>query len=310
MIQAKLVKVDEQMARYFLSLEKQPEVGVKDTNRKWSPGVVNDYAIDMLAPALDTQGNVIAPTRWRDTHQGMAFTGFLHDNTAVFVDGGQRCRAIIQAATIGAGQGGESYPANPDIFFTFMVSEGLTQEDVAAMDIGKRRTPADWVQMQGWANKNVAASVARLCYLYEHVPWSPDSWRKHKITPSMIQSYLDENPRVCDAILEGSRLGKKMIVSSASAGYYEALKSGVDEKLINDFIDALHSGAELEHGSAILALRDMLAKTTKKKRKWTREEQLALFIKAFLKWIKKSQVTVLSFKTGGDAPDRFPRYTD
>jgi hypothetical protein len=298
MHQVKRVKVDKAMAELFLSLELQPEVGKKGTNRKFSPIVVNNYAVEMLAE------------RWRETHQGLAFKGYLKDDTAVYVDGGQRARALIQAATVGAQGPDKFYKPDPNIALYFMVTEGLTDEDVRALDIGKHRTPGDFVQMEGWARKNMVASVARLCILYETVPWSPENWRKARVTPTMIQDYLASNPRIADAISEGSRLFKYMMVSSASAGWYLAVTSGVEEKLVNEFVDHMYDGAELPKGSAILALRDMLARTGAKRRKWTREEQLALFIKALLKWIDGAEVQFLSFKTGGEHPDKFPRFTN
>lgn len=298
MIQSRMVKVDLTMAELFLSLEKEPEPGVEDTNRKFSPDVVNDYAVDML------RGD------WRETHQGMAFTGLLKDNTAVFVDGGQRCRAIKQAATVGAQGYDRFYDPQPDIAINFMVSEALTQADVEAMDIGKRRTPGDIVQMAGWSNKNVVASAARLCILYENVPWSPEAWRKYHVSPNMIKEYLKDNPGMRTAVLEGSRLYKHLIPSSGAAGYHEAVKSGVEEKLLEEFMEQMTSGVGLDAGSPVLALRDMLVRTTQKKRKWNREEQMALFIKTLLKWLEGAEVKYMSFKTGGEHPDKFPRFTN
>lgn len=298
MHQVSRVKVDKNMAKLFLSLEEQPQEGVEGTNRKWSPIVVNNYAFDMLSGG------------WRENHQGLAFKGFLKDDTAVYADGGQRARAIVQAATVGAYIGGIKLEPDPEISFYFMVTEGLTQEEVDTLDRGKHRTPGDIVQMAGYVNKNVTASMARLCYLYENVPWSPENWRKHPVTPAMIKVYLQEHPRIKDAVLEGSRLHKQMIISSAAAGYHEALVSGVEQKKIDEFMDHLHSGADLPVDSPILALRELLAKTTKKKRKWTREEQFALFIKAFLKWEAGEVSKAISFRTTGEYPDRFPRYTN
>lgn len=290
------VRVDRLVAEHFLSYEKQPEVGVEDTNRKWSEIVVNGYAFEMLAG------------RWRETHQGMAFMGYIDDGTGIFADGGQRCRAIIAASTIGAKLGDVELPPNPEIAFWFTVTEGMTQEEIDAVDIGKRRTPGDFAQMAGWAFKNAAASAARLCYLYENVPWSPEAWRKHPVTPGMIKKYLRENPGLREAILQGSRVSKQMIISSAIAGYHLGVKEDVSEELLSEFIDHLQSGANMDKGNPILTLREMLRKTNAKRRKWTREEQLALFIKAFNKWVTDTEVSMLSFKTIGPTPDFFPRF--
>jgi hypothetical protein len=296
MIQVKRVFVDKTMAELFLSMELQPSKGVRDTNRKFSEVVVNNYAFEMLAG------------RWRETPQGLAFKGFLKDNTAQYVDGGQRARAIIQAATKGARIADVEFAPDPDIGFYFLVFEGLTQQEVDVLDRGKHRNTADIIQMAGYVNKNVLTSVARLCWLYENVAWSPEAWRKYPISPATIKQYLEDNPGLEDAIAEGAHVKKHMIVSAASAGYHEAVKAKVDRDDLDDFMDHLASGANMDADNPILALREMLKRTVRKKRRWTREEQLALFIKAFLKWSNGEKTRAVSFKVGGAAPEAFPRF--
>lgn len=297
MHQVRRVKVDLAMAELFLSLERQPEIGVEDTNRKFSQDVVDDYTADMLRG------------KWRETHQGMAFTGYLKDDNAVFVDGGQRCRAIVKAATTGLIIGDQHYPPQPDIHFYFMVSEGLTQEDVEAMDIGKRRTPADFVQMKGWGNKIITASVGRLCYLYENVPWSRDGWRKYPVTPAMIREYLQNNPGVREAIAHGLHVGLVVNASSAATAWHQAGKAGIEEKVIEEFFDYLHTGAIPDQGSPILKLRELLKNAKAKRRRYSREEQLALLIKAFNKWVSGEEYQLLMFRVKGGDSEPFPRFS-
>lgn len=292
--QVRNVFVNAQVAKEFLALEKQPEIGVKGTNRKFSDVVVNNYAYEMLAG------------RWRETHQGLAFKGFLDDGTAEYVDGGQRARALIQAATQGARIGAMFYEPKPEIGFWFMVSEGLTAEDVKALDKGKGRSPADSLQMGGYGNKNLLASAARLCILFETVPWSPDAWRKHPTPAAVLEQYVDDNPGLVESVREGARLHTYFIASAASAGHHEAIKSGFDPDVVNEFMDLVHNGANLPELSPVLAVRRLLTRGARNKRKWTREEQLAVFIKAFMKWYDKVPTENIVFKTKGDAPDVFP----
>lgn len=294
--QVRNVFVDAQVAKEFLALEKQPEIGVKGTNRKFSEVVVNNYAFEMLAG------------RWRDIHQGLAFKGFLDDGNAEYVDGGQRARAIIQAATEGARIGEVIYEAKPEIGFWFMVSEGLTDEDVKVLDKGKSRSPADSLQMAGYGNKNLLASAARLCILFETVPWSPDGWRKHPTPAAVLEQYLQDNPGLVESLKEGARLHTYFIASAASAGHHEAIKFGFDPDVVNEFMDLVHNGANLPEGSPVLAVRRLLTRSARFKRKWTREEQLAVFIKAFMKWYEKVPTENIVFKTKGDAPDNFPTF--
>jgi len=300
-VKSRIVKVDQAVAEMFLGYEKQPEPGKEGTNRKFSPDVVNNYAIDILSD------------QWPFHHQGMAFKGYLVDGTAEFVDGGQRCRAIIQAATSGAIiDDDNALPPNPNVFIMAMVTEGLDDAAVMAMDQNRRRQPHDFLVMGGEVSAALLASTVRLCRLYETVPWSPDNWKRARITPSMRREYLKENPGLRDAIKQGARVTKIMTPSSASAGYYLALKNKVEQKVIEEFLDALAQGINLDEDDAARVLREMMknAKGIKgrKRAKYSREEQLALFIKAFKKWTEGVPTSQLMFRTAGESAERFPRF--
>ncbi len=297
MIQTRMVDVNKDMAELFLSYEVQPQPGVRGANRKFSPMVVNTYAVDMLAG------------RWRTTHQGMAFKGFLKDGTAVFGDGGQRARAVVQAATVGAQGADRFYDPDPRITIKFMVSEGLTDDDIKALDSGKRRLPGEVLAMEGYVNTSLLAAVLNGCILYETVPWSRENWSKAKISSQQRQDYLDANPRVEEALAHGTRVNNVMNVSAAAIGWFQAIKSGQEEKTINEFMDLLFTGAGIDKGNPIHTLREMFLKARKSKHRYERNEQLALFIRAYMKWVAGQESYLLVFKTRGDSPDKFPRFT-
>jgi hypothetical protein len=292
-IRSRKVRVDRTMAELFLSFEKQPEKGVKGTNRRFNPQQVQDYAADILAD------------EWPLTHQGMAFYGFIDDGTAEFFDGGQRCRAVILAATQGAG----GYPANPDASIEVIVTEGLSRESRYSMDIGRRRTPGQILQMEGEVNTNLLASAIMMCWLYDNVPWKPgdkEPWKGKRLSGRRRQEYLEKNPGIRDSLLEASRVGEVMTVSSATAGHYLATQHGVRPEDLKEFMDALRDGVNLDKQDARLVLREMLLKSRKAHRHWSRDRQLALFIKGLCKWLDGEEVKQLSFKIS----DAFPRFTD
>lgn len=305
--------VDLGTAQRFLKLFKQPEPGVKGTNRRWSPIVVNNYAFEMLAG------------RWKFSHEGFAFIGFLDKGTAEGKDGEQRCRALIQACTVGATVGAVTYPPNPDFAIDVMVTEGLDEDSWLVMNIGKRRNASDFLVSEGVVNGNVMASLIHLAFAYENEPagepFLKDRWSKSAMSPLQRKEYLDANPGLVEAISQGARLGKRMTVSAASAGYFLAIKSGHDPKKVEEFMDLLQSGAGMEGDHPALVLREMMLNSRSTRRKYAREEQLALFIKAFNKWIKGETVKrQLSFRTkwthmvrlGREqeiSPEAFPRFT-
>jgi hypothetical protein len=291
------------VAEKFLALARPHEKGVKGTNRKWSPIVVNRYAYDMLA------GN------WKFTHQGLAFTGHIASGDAEMKDGEQRMRALIQAATTGATLGGVTLPPNPDLALDFYITEGLTEDSWLAMDSGKTRTAADHLSSEGEVNSFVLSSTITLCFQYQQLPAKAAFLREHwsnSMTPVMRSKYLHDNPGVRDATYEGARLGKVMTVSAAAAGYFLALDAGVDKKLVEEFMDCVRDGVgdNWEKGNPILVFRELLLNSRGTRRFPPREEQLALFIKSFNAFAKGQKILNLSFRTkpthGRAAAETYP----
>jgi hypothetical protein len=280
---ARLVAIDGTMAELFLSYEKEPALGVVGTNRKASHELVNEYRDVMLA------GN------WRTTHQGIAFKGFFDNDNAELVDGGHRLRAIREAAKI-----------DPTITVTIMVTEGLTEEDMLVLDVGRRRTPGDFMRMSGEANANVLAAITRLCYLYENVPYGPETWRKSAVTPAMRRQYLAENPLLREAVAEGSRTVRLMAPTAAGSGWFLAGKVGHKPEIVNEFMDAFVAGDNLAKGSPILTLRELMINSRSTHRKWRSSDLLAIFIQAFNKWVTDTECRQLTFRSNQD----FPKFVD
>lgn len=298
--------VDLKTAKHFLSFETEHKPGEKGTNRKASDETVNSYAVDML------RGN------WGFSHQGFAFIGFLNDGTADFRDGTQRARALVQACTVGAQDGEEFLPPNPDFTFDVMVTEGLDEGSWKIMDIGRRRTFGNMLGMEGDVNTLALGSAIHLSLLYERNTadgrmFQRDQWVSRKARPTVAArlQYIEDNPALRPALIEGARLNKFMTVGAAAAGYYLALKYGVDPAKVDDFMDQLASGAGLDVDSPALRLREMLKNARNKKRNLPREDQLALFIKALNAHVAGRTLKYLSFRTehnsrAGSEP--FPRF--
>ncbi len=313
---ARVWRIDLETAQRLLPLFRTPEKGVKGTNRKFSPLIVNKYAFQMLAKPKSL---------WKFSHQGFGFIGFIADGTAVGMDGEQRLRALIQACTKGATRRGVTRPPKPDFFFDVMVTEGLDKDSWLAMDIGKSRNPGDFLTSEGEVNSNVLSSLISLAAAYENepegMPYLQDRWINSMLSPGERQEYLAANPDLRDALAEGSRLGKRMTVSAAAAGYFLAIKSGIKAERIGDFMDLIQSGAGMNgDDDPALVLREMLLNARNSRRKFSREEQLALFIKAFNKWnagekVKrqlsfrtKKSVSVRMGKTLESSAEIFPRF--
>jgi len=305
-LRTRILTVDLKMAELLLSFEKPHTKGAKGTNRKHSDALVNKYCFEMLAG------------RWGFSHQGFAVLGYLEDGTADFRDGGQRARAVRQACTVGATLGDKTYPPRPDFKIEVMFTEGLDETSWLVMDIGKSRRPGDFLSSEGEVNTNVLSSTISLCWMYENggtgKPYAHKHWSTSFLTPLMRQEYLDANPGLREAIYEGARLGLVMTVAAACAANFLALKSGADKKLVQDFMDSMAegTGANWVKGNPALTLREMMLNARRGKRRLTRQEQLALFIKAFNAYGKGHEIYGLSYRTkqssSGAAPETFPTF--
>jgi hypothetical protein len=286
MIRTELVSVDLEGARMFLAQEKTPEPGVKGTNRKASAKVINEYAAAMLRG------------EWLLTPHGIAIS-----EEGVMVDGGHRMRALIQAATEGVNTAGVFLPPNPNLRVAMMVAFGVPADSVRVMDIGKRRLPHDFLTMDGEVNVMATSAVIRPAYCYENVPWSgPQSWLDFRITPTMQAAYLEANPSIREAVAVGSA-HKRVLKPSASGAFWVLAQKVQPLKVVEEFLEPLRTGANLEPGNPVLTLRELMFTSREIRRVYTVPEELALTIKAFNRWVEEGKYELLMFRWD----EKFPR---
>lgn len=275
MIQSSIVEVNAKIAQEFLAKEKAPEAGVAGTNRKAGAGTVREYADAMVRG------------EWELTHQGIAFT-----EEDELCDGGHRLRAVILADADA-----------PGIKIPFMVTTGLPATAMTTMDIGKRRVPSDFLRMMGKVNTTSLSGVLRLAYCYYNVPWvHTESWSRYRITPRMMEEFLNDNPLLEDAVYETFPL-KKLFKASALGAFWFIVRVERPDLDVQEFLQQLRSGEHLAKGDPALTLRELMINNP---RAYAPAEELALLIKAFNKWVKGQESIQLSFRS----VEAFPVVTD
>lgn len=89
---------------------------------------VNTHNRELSSRTVEAYAKEMAAGRWRETHQGMAI-----DNEGRLLDGQHRCKAVIVAGV----------PIMTDIKF------GLDPESFAMIDLGRKRTTADALYLDG-----------------------------------------------------------------------------------------------------------------------------------------------------------------
>lgn len=291
MITTRVVQVNKAVAESYLALERKPELGVLGTNRPRSMRMVREYARAMLRG------------EWRLTHQGLAFKGTLGRKDAELIDGGHRAEAVVYAATVGFPEEDPPLPPQPDITIDFMVTDGLTEEDMLAMDIGLRRTPSHFMAMAGEASSTLLAAICKVTWLYMHELMDTyDGRRKTPLSPPQARAHLEAYPSLRDAVREGARMGRIFTPTAAGSFWFLAINSGYDEKDVNEFLDGLLFGENMERGDARHVLREMMLNSRKFHRPWDTSQQLALLIKAFLRWLRGDDVKQITFRVTESFP--------
>lgn len=276
-ISTSVISVDVETAESFLAKVVVPEAGVTGANRKASARIVQEYATEMLAG------------RWVLSHQGLAF-----NSRGTLVDGEHRMRAVILAAE-----------TDPDITVPFLVSFNVPDEATKAMDVGKRRLPSDFLTMEGEINTTSLAGVIRMGFCYDFVPYNGnESWTRYRLTPAMQSEYLEKNPQVREALVDGNSL-RRLFKISAIGGFIFLADRDRPDVDVDEFLNGLRYGANLEKFDPALTLRDLMLNTRKGRGRFEAPEELALLIKAFNRWLAGDTYEILQFR----GSEFYPRIT-
>lgn len=272
---SEFMEIDANLARAMLAKEKTPEAGVSGTNRKHGIRTVREYAQAMLRG------------EWELTHQGIGF-----NKKGDLCDGGHRLRAIVLADE-----------TEPGIKVPFMVTHGLSDRAMLAMDVGRRRVPADFLRMLGKTNTSSLGGIIRLVYCYDNVPWAhTETWGRHRITPRLQEDFLMANPRLEEAVEYTFPLKRIFKNSPLGAFWFLATRERPDVNVVQ-FLEDLRTGELLERGDPALTLRELMLNSRAALRRFEPSEELALLIKAFNKRIAGEESRMLAFRSN----EAFPR---
>lgn len=274
-LNTRVIAIDAETATRFLSHERPAQIGERGTNRKAGLGAIREYAAAMLRG------------EWVLTHQGIAF-----NEQGELVDGGHRMRAVILAAE-----------TDPTIEVPMLVSFNVPPTAMGAMDIGKRRVPADFLSMEGEDHASYLGGIIRMGYCYEYVPWDhSESWKRFRMTPKMQLNYLEENPGLRDAAAQTFQL-KRLFKPSASGGFLYLVSKLRPDVNVDQFVKDLRDGENLKRGQSVLTLRELMLNSKASLRQFQAAEEMALLIKAFNRWLTGEPSQILAFRV----TDRYPR---
>lgn len=250
--------VDAELARDLLQWNQEPEVGKAGTNRKASEIKINEYAATMLADEwlVNPHPVVFSEAGWQE-------------------DGQQRLKALVKAAQV-----------RPDIRIPLTVCVKAPDASRMVMDLGKRRTPSDFLKMAGQTNTNVLAAALKMVYCYDNVPrTSPEAWRKTRWTPTLQAEVLAAHPMLREGIKVASRSRHLLTVVPGSVLWYliyRAMEDGGEKATW--FFRGLEKGVNPDEVDSRYLYREGLARASVVHRDWDSTDLLGIGIKAFNIW--------------------------
>lgn len=206
-------------------------------NRKLSPESVDRYSRNI------TNG------QWPFTGDPIRFA-----NTGELLDGQHRCTAIVETG----------------VTLPLLVVAGLLTDTQSYMDAGRRRNAGDSLAIKEIPNYVAVASLVRLALLWNpNGLWEPGRGTRlfgkyYQVSVPEVLDFAERYPVVHEAARRGVALAKLVPGSRASvvgAAYLRAtlLPEGVFDTA--EWFHRLETGAGLELGDPVLALRNGMMRT-------------------------------------------------
>jgi hypothetical protein len=287
--------------------------------RSPSMGVIDRYARDM------------ENGRWAESPEPVVYDG---EDTGIVTlrDGQQRFYALIKAALALAASGKIAHP--DDFSLRLWVTRGTTGEIDKAfpyLNIGKNRTPQDYLNMEGYSNATLLYTVARRIVLWE--VGHPTGSNYKPTRPEVLETLWPREG--FDEAAEEARVGR-IIAAAAFAGGWKVkppvpapgtagllwwLLGRAREHDRDVFMEALRTGGglpDLDEYPAdgplhpVLMLRNRLHgdyyASGKRGSKMRQEAVLLLCLRAWEAWRRKEHTTKLQMPTKlNDKSFRDPR---
>lgn len=218
-----------------------------ENNRSPKQGKIPSYARDMLSG------------RWNsDTGETLKF-----DEDGVLVDGQNRLLAVIQAG----------------VSVDFDVARGLPRTAMQVIDSGAARTGMDVLKIASATDRARTASIVRWIILWDAKFFTGQATSLRPTNTEILDRYRMESGAFDSAAKRATDCQNRGLGTGTPSGVAHFLFSRIDGEQTHQFYDQYISGANLPDRSAVLALRNKMARV--RLDRLSRAEQLALFVRAW-----------------------------
>lgn len=274
--------LDAEDAEELLRRNNEPQPDTHGSNRSSSAELINVMAEDMLAGS------------WRFSHQGVAL-----NDKGQLIDGAHRLKALIAADR-----------RRPGIKVLMIVWHNVPSDAIDVIDLNRRRTPGDFLTMDGFRYGRTIAKAVKLIWLFRNCNFDErinrNYWARQRVSITTIREVSQE----LEVMLKSSAplaasMGKYMNTSATLAAMC-ILNQHFDAFKVAEFFHGVRHGASTNDGDARFALRNWAVNNKDRSNRATRVEAweyLGVTFKAFNKW--RSGKTVQSLALRVD--EKFPR---
>lgn len=273
-----IVELDGPAAAHLLTFNKEPELGVKGSNRKSLQSLIEEMAAEILAG------------EWHFSHQGIGFDRYN------LVDGAHRLKALRLAAQ-----------TKPDIRVPFVIVTGMPDEAMGVIDSNRRRSLSNMLTMKGYANVMQLSAVGRLMYLFSGAQFDKADrvyWSNARPTRRAVRQYIDANHGLLSDGLRVANRSRLLTPASTAAAWCIITRKPHDAAKVEAFFDQLLVGEHIGRGDPAFAVRRFAENARSDKGPMVDTYiQLAVVLKAWLKFRDGKPWDMAAFR---DAVEIFP----
>lgn len=274
--------LDADDAEELLKRNNEPQPDTHGSNRASSTGLISNMADDMLSGS------------WRFSHQGIAL-----NDRGELVDGAHRLKALIVANR-----------RRPGIKVLMIVWHNIPGDAIDVIDLNRRRTPGDFLTMDGFRYGRTIAKAVKLVWLYRNCNFDErvnrSFWARERVSIATIREVSQELEVLLKSSASLASAMGKYLNPSASLAAMCILNEGFDAFKVAEFFHGVRYAASVSDGDARFALRNWAINTRDRSNRSTRVEAwetLAVTLKAFRKWREGKTVQALAFRID----EKFPR---
>jgi hypothetical protein len=180
-------------------------------------------------------------------------------------------------------------------------AEGLTEDMVHTIDVGRARSFQDVLKIQGRSDIAELATSARWWYNYMKNGIS----FARSVSHSELLDLLDKYPQIEPFVAEGNKYKRaRNLLGPGLWGFVFSGAAMVDSDRAKLFAEAFDSGQDLKKGNPALTLRERMATNRAAKAKLRQPMMAAFAIKAWNSYLTGRSLTVLRWQDG----EEFPRF--